>query len=333
MRKSFLNFILCIALAVSTLLIGCAKEETGDDEQAGGVSYPQKAIEFVVPASAGGATDLSARILAKHLQKKLGKPVIVENVVGSGGVSGSKLVYDADPDGYKILYFHNSLILNKISGLSDYSYDGFKVGPAVAIDSTAGFFVNAQSDIKDINGLIEIAKENPGEIKAGTEYGAYTYFMLIKFQNENGIKLKLIDVGSATDKRIALLAGEVDLIPTVWGGSKSFVETGDFRVLGIPAEERADNAANVPTYKEQGVDFTYPAFQYGTFFPKETPEEVIEIFDRVVKEIVESDEFKKDIEKVGVVSTYTAPAVAEKKLKELTKLYTDIFELKDGIGK
>lgn len=162
----------------------------------GAADFPKGAISIVVPAAPGGGTDLSARVFAKYAQKVLGQPVVVVNVSGGGGSSGTKKVYDAKPDGANILFFHNNVVLNNISGVASYSYDGFEVGPRMVTDAAMGLFVNKSSGWNTINDFIEYCGQNPGKATVATEIGGYTYFFLLSLQDKTGVEFNIVDAAA-----------------------------------------------------------------------------------------------------------------------------------------
>ena len=313
-----------MALAAVALAVpGLAKAES---------KYPTGAVELVVPAAPGGGSDLGARTFAKYAQKRFGKPVVIVNVKGAGGYTGSKAVHEATPDGQKILYQHEAIITNYLTNTAPYSFDGFVVGPSLIEDGSVALFTNGKSGIKTINELLAKAKENPGKLKAATEYGAFTYFMLPKLQQEQNVKFNLVDVGADSEKVVALLGGHVDVMPKIYAGTQSYVESGDFNVLGVPRKERVPNAPNVPTYAEQGVDFTYPPYIYTFFFPKETPKEIVDAFVAVAKDVAADPGFKKDIEKIGLVPVYKAPDEVKETFAGIQKQFAEIAKEKAEVG-
>ena len=292
---------------------------------------PSKAIELIVPAGAGGGTDLSARTFAKYAQKLLGKPVVVVNVKGAGGYSGTRQVFDGKTDGQKVLYYHGNVVMNKMAGIAPYSVDGFEQGPIVVEDGSMSLFTQGDGDIKSIEDLIAKAKANPGKIKAATEFGAFTYFMYLKLQKEQGIKLNLVDVGGGAAKQAAMLSGIIDVMAKLTVGTKPFVDAGKFNVLGCMQEERVRNAEWAPTLKENGVDFQYPAYQFALFFTKGTPQTIQDAFNEVAQKVTSDPEFQKEILKIGFNPTYYAPDVAAKNFKELEAMATELAKEKADV--
>lgn len=283
--------------------------------------YPKSAISLIVPAAAGGGTDLSARTFAKYAKAELGQPLVVVNVGGGGGFNGTKKVHDAAPDGYNVLFFHNNVILNHLSGVAPYSIEGFEVGPRLVSDSATGFFVSAASPWKTMPEFIAAAKAKPGEISTATEIGGYTYFMILSLQEAVGIALKMVDVGGNSEKATALLGGHIDSMPNSYGTVQGYVKSGDFRSLGFVSEKRSDVFPDVPTCEEQGVVYSYPGYEFSFFFPKGTPKEIIRKFDDAAQKIAGDERFKKDIQKLGFAVSYLAPEENLKSYQEMEKMY------------
>lgn len=295
--------------------------------------YPTKPIELVVPAGAGGGTDLGARTFAKYAAKKLGQPVVIVNMSGAGGYVGSRAVHEAKPDGYKILYFHANLVTAYLTGTAPYSYDAFAVGPTLIQDPSLGLYTGGKSGIKTINDLIAKAKAEPGKLKAATEYGAFTYFMLLKLQNQEKVKFNLVDVGTDSAKVTALLGGYVDIMPKIYSGTQQYIDSGDFNALGVAQAVRAPNAPKIPTFKEQGVDFEFPAYPFGFFFVKDTPQAIQDKFNKIVKEVSEDPGFRKDVAKLDLAVNFIPPAQAAENFANIQKEFTEIAKTKAEVSK
>ena len=289
----------------------------------------QKPIEIVVPAGAGGDTDLNTRHLAKAMEKEIGKPLVVTNVTGAGGTTGTQKVKDAKADGYTVLAFHNSMVLNKVYGLADYTYSDMKVAGVGVLDQSNTFLVSKDSEFKTVEELIEYAKANPKKVTVATEIGSMTYMQILQFQEQTGVEFNIADVGGASDKITALLGGRVDIVPTSLGLVKGYLESGDFVALGVMAEERLQDASDIPTFKEQGVDLVVDkVFLWA--FPKDTPDEVVTAFTEAMSKAVESDEYQEEIKKSWLNPIYLNPEEASKKLSEVEAEYVELHKLTEG---
>lgn len=331
MKKTFKGIMVFITtILVAALFAGCSQSTSNEGDASnkdskGGSNYPSQPITVVVPAGAGGDTDANARLLGKYLEKELGQPVVISNVTGAGGTVGANEVLDADPDGYTALFFHNSLLLNRIMGLTEDSYDSFKLAGISVLDQGNTFMVSADSKFKDLKGMIDYARDNPGEVSIATEVGGFTHLQLLALQEDQGIELNIVDVGGAAEKVTALLGGHVDIVPTSYGLVKNYVESGDMRSLGIMASERVDLIPDVPTFVEQGVNSEFEKFFFFGFNP-DTPDEIVEAFSKAVENVVNDEEYVKEAEKFIVTPTYMNPDKSFEYMKQTEEKYIEINE-------
>ncbi|MCM3571380.1 tripartite tricarboxylate transporter substrate binding protein [Neobacillus mesonae] len=332
MKGKISRSILIIAMLLLSVILGACSEKEASNQSAGKEgpkqtseksSYPSKPIQVIVPAGAGGDTDLNARLLGKYLEKELGQPIVISNVNGAGGSVGAKQVLDSNPDGYNVLFFHNSLLLNKILGLVDYSYDSFKLAGISLLDQGNTFIVNSKSKFKDLKDMIAYAKKNPGKVTIATEVGGFTHLQLKALEKDQGIKLNIVDVGSASEKITALMGNRVDIVPTSLGLVTDYIKSKKFRTLGIMAKDRVDLMPDVPTFIEQGANVSFEKFFfYG--FPKETPDDVVEKFSKAVEKVVNNKEYIEEAKKSLVTPTYMNPQEAFDYIKETDEYYKEL---------
>ena len=264
---------------------------------------PESAISVVVPAGAGGNTDLSARVFAQYIKEIAGVDCVVVNANGAAGSVAAEQVKQAKADGLTVLYGHNLVNVANVAGITDYNYSAFKLGPTFAKDPAQGLYVNSDK-YKDLNEFIEAAKAAPGKLKACTEVGAYTYYELLQFEKLAGIDLDLVDVGSNSDKITAMLSGQVDLMPGAYINTKDYIEAGQFTCIGVPTEERYSLISDIPTLKEQGIDLVYPDCDFSFYFPADTPDEVIAWYENMIIEMESKQECREAIANVQMMPYY-----------------------------
>ena len=292
--------------AAATTAAAAASETTaagGSSDTAASSWKPTTTVSIVVPAGAGGNTDLSARVFAQYAKQITGNDFIVVNASGAAGSVAANQVLSAAPDGHTFLYGHNLVNVANIAGVTDYNYSAFKLGPTFAKDPAQQLYVNPQK-YADLNAFIEAAKANPGQLKACTEVGAYTYYELLEFEKQAGIDLDLVDVGSNSDKIAAMLSGQVDLMPGAYINCKDYLTAGQFTCIGAPTEERYDLIKDIPTLKEQGVDLVYPDCDFSFYFPKETPDAVIAYYENLVEQITSDPAAQEAIAGVDMMPYY-----------------------------
>ncbi|MBU8906472.1 tripartite tricarboxylate transporter substrate binding protein [Desertibacillus haloalkaliphilus] len=321
---------------MTVVALGCSGQETqgepneqangGSDNQEGEATsdYPTKPIEVIVPAGAGGDTDRNTRALARYLEDELGQSIVVSNVTGAGGTVATRQVLDSDPDGYTVLAFHDSILLNYILGLADFSFQDFEVAGVSVQDQGNTFLINGDSEFETLDELIEFAKDNPKELSIATEFGAHTHLQLLAFEEATGVDFNIVDVGGASDKITALLGGQVDVNPTQLGLVKDYLASGDMRSLGVFAEERLNAMPDVPTFKEQGVDVIFnKSFLWA--FPPGTPEEVVNAFSEAMeKTVTENEEYRAELENHVVTPNFMGPEEAIQHLAETQEFYSEL---------
>ncbi|MBQ7156058.1 MAG: tripartite tricarboxylate transporter substrate binding protein [Synergistaceae bacterium] len=290
-----------LAVAVVLAVVSCAFAEW----------KPTTTVSIIVPAGAGGNTDLSARVFAQYAKELSGCDFIVVNANGAAGSIAADQVRSAAPDGHTFLYGHNLVNVANVAGITDYNYTAFKLGPTFAKDPAQQFYVNPKK-YKNLEEFIKAAKEKPGELVACTEVGAYTYYEILKFQELAGIQLDLVDYGSNSDKIVGMLSGQVDMMPGAYINCKDYLESGQFIALGVPSAERYELIKDIPTFREQGIDLVYPDCDFSFYFPKETPDEVIAWYENIVQEMHKKPECLEAIRKVEMMPYYLSAADSEK---------------------
>lgn len=323
MKKILVVMIILLMAAGTMAFAGGRKESSSASQpaQSGDVTYPTKAIQVVVPAGAGGDTDLNSRILGKYLTKELGQPVVIVNVGGAGGTLGSRKVKDAAPDGYTVLFFHNGFLLNKLLGLVDYGVESFKVSAIAVMDNNNAFVTSGSSRYNSMKDVVAALKAKPSSVSFATEVGSFTHLQVLSFEKAAGVKLNIVDVGGAAAKTAALLGDQLDLIGTQLGLVRDYLKKGDFRGLGVASAERAAAFPNVPTFKEQGYNVEFSKF-YFYAFPQDTPDSIVNKFSAAVEKVVGDPAYQKEIDAaLNATPTYMGPEKATAYLQKVDAQY------------
>ncbi|ALA52403.1 tripartite tricarboxylate transporter substrate binding protein [Shouchella clausii] len=289
-------------------------------------AYPNRPIEIIVPTGAGGDTDLGARLLGRYLGEEMDTSFVVTNIAGAGGSMGSREVLEADPDGYKVLFFHNNLLINKLYGLSTFNHNDFKIAGIALMDHGDTFIVHGDAPYQTANELAQAAIEQPGELSFATEVGGYTHLQMMAFEEATGADLKPIDVGGASDKLVALLGNQVDIVPIAYGVTADYIENGDFASVGVLSSEQHALYDNTPTFLEQGIDVEFEKFFFFAF-PKETPDAIVARFSEALKEVVENNEaYQEQAESYYTIPTYMAPEEATRYMDDVSHSYERLIE-------
>ncbi len=287
--KRKVGWVLILALILSA----------GVAPRAVSAAYPEKVITWVIPWSAGGRTDVAARIFAPALEKILGKPVIVVNKPGAGGVVGSKEVALAKPDGYTMMLTSISLILTQYTAptptqLKDYAL------LCQLLTSPALVVVNGKAPWNNLRDFVEYGKANPGKIKNGASgTGTSDHIFAAAFQKAAGIRMTHVPYAGDAPAVAAVVGKHVDCNFAPMPSVKSFVDAGELKILGVGSDQRRPLYPDVPTWKEQGVDMSISAFQ-GIYLPKNTPKEILSVLEKAFAKVLKDPEVVGKIEKVGI---------------------------------
>ena len=266
--------------------------------------YPEKKVRVIVQVPPGGGTDLMARLVVKHLGKKLGTDFIVENRAGAGGQVGWTALSMAKPDGYTIGTTSWSIATHELTRKGvPYTLAGSFAPIARVVLDPSGLFVLSSSPYKNLDDFIRDAKKNQGKVTAGGTFlwGVHHVHLLL-LQKMANIKLTYVPFDGVADSRATLLGGHLDVGTSGVSEYAGLVKQGKIRPLAIAAPKRMSNLPDAPTYKELGYNFEIGSDR-GFVAPAGTPKEIIEILSKGIREVLEDREFLAEAAKVGIDTT------------------------------
>ncbi|MBI3085872.1 MAG: tripartite tricarboxylate transporter substrate binding protein [candidate division NC10 bacterium] len=255
--------------------------------------YPSRPIQLICPWAAGGGTDRIARMVAVLLEKELGQPVTVVNRTGGSGAVGHTAGATAAPDGYTITIVTVELAMMHWMGLTPLTYREFTPAVLLNIDP-AGVQVAATSEWKTLKQLLDYVKANPGKPKAsGTGKGGIWDLARAGMLKTAGIPIDAMpwvpSTGAATGLQ-ELVAGGVQVVTASLVEGRPLIDAGKVRPLAHMADKRDPAFPDVPTLKEQGINWTMGAWR-GIALPKGTPPEIVAVMEKALDKVVKSKEF------------------------------------------
>lgn len=290
------------------------------------VKWPTRPVQVVVIANPGGDTDFNARMMAKYFNEITGKNMVVTNVAGGGGTLAAEQVKGAAADGNTILFTHpGQLIVNEVAGLTEDSYEAFDVGFIAGVDKSAVFVASKQSGVTSMQDLVEKSKANPGSITYGTELGNFSHVQGLQLEKLAGIKLKMVDGGTVSDRVVGMLGGRLGVGAISYGAVQDYVNGGQMVALGQPNDERNPLIPDVPTLKEQGLDITLDK-PYVVAFPKGTDPAIVQKLADIMKQISEKPAYAEDLKKFKQPVAYFGTEEAK---QILAKTREDFMQFKD----
>lgn len=290
--------------------------------------FPSKDITLVNPYEAGGTSDIPSRIFADYISAHMdGAMMNVTDVTGSGGAVGAQQVMQSAGDGYTLLVAPAGYAMQYAKGSCDFTYEDFKP-VCLFVTSYLGMAVNTASGITSYEDLVAAAKEKDGELKFGVATGGLPMFCVLAMEKQEGVNFNIVDIGGTTLKAPELLSGRIDVMIDSLAGLTSYVDSGDFAVLGVYADYRFANYPDVPTFAELGYDTNVMNQVFGIWAPKDTPDDVVAYLSSLFKAAAEDP----DIQQQLMDLTYTASHIDTAEYNVyLENMYADFVEFAKGL--
>ncbi len=273
-------------------------------------AWPSRPVKMIVPFSAGGATDVVARLLGQKLTEVWGQAVVIENRVGAGGNIGAEAAAKSPPDGYTLFMTSGSIVTASPYMYKNLGYDAAK--DLVAITNVATgpqvIAVGTATPFKDLKQLIAYAKANPKKINMGSAgVGTQTHLAGENFAYAAGIDITHVPYKGESAAMLDLVGGQIQMVTPNLGGAIALIRDGKMRALAVTSRERSAQLPDVPAVAEILPGFENAGW-FGLMAPTGTPREVIERVQRDSAKILLSDEFKASLARQGMVPVANSPA-------------------------
>ena len=240
--------------------------------------YPTKPIKFIVPAAAGGPTDLTARLIAQEMAKTLGQPVVVEPKPGAGGNVGADFVAKSAPDGYTILMATIGTHAINQTLYKSLPFDPIKDFAPVSqvVQYPLIFVVNPSVPANNVQEFITYARANPGKLnRASGGSGTSMHLSGELFRSMTNLDLPHIPYKGSAPALNDLVGGQVQLMFDSMMTALPLVKGGKLRALGVTGEKRSPVVPDLPTIAEQGVTGYSAVGWIGVVAPAKTPVEIV----------------------------------------------------------
>lgn len=239
--------------------------------------YPTKPIRIIVPQSAGGSTDLAARLVTQRLSDALGQPIVVDNRPGAGSLNGTETVAKAAPDGYTLLAVAASFTINP--SLHDkLPFDPVRDFSAITRLAALPHIlvVHPSLPVKSVRELIALAKAKPGELNyASSGIATSTHLATELFKYMTGTDMIQVPFKGGAPGVVGLLSGQVQLYFATISTALPHVKSNKIRALAVTTAKRSMVAPEFPTIAEAGVPGYEHASWIGLLAPTHTPAPVI----------------------------------------------------------
>ncbi|OZI30571.1 MFS transporter [Bordetella genomosp. 10] len=291
----------------ATVAGACAVMTFGGVAQA---AYPDKPVRIIVGFSAGGTTDVIARIMAKELTEATGQSFVVENKPGAGSNIGAEYVARAPADGYTLYFVAVTSAINQTL-YPKIKFDLVKDFAPIALAAKVPniLVVNPSVPVKSVKELVDYAKAHPGKLNfASSGSGTSIHMAGELFKQQAGIDVTHVPYKGSGPAVTDLIGGQVqfmfDNMPSSWPHAQS----GKLRALAVTTKERSPSAPDLPTMAESG----FPKFDVSSWFgliaPAKTPPEVLDKLNGIMEQALDKPEVKRSFDQLGAVPAKTTRA-------------------------
>ncbi|MDD0814672.1 tripartite tricarboxylate transporter substrate binding protein [Curvibacter sp. HBC28] len=289
-----LNRRLALSGTAALLLTDWAQAEPG---------YPNRPIEIVVPASAGGGTDVLARAFSEAVKKHLPQPMTVNNKPGASGAIGMGDVLAAKPDGYKVGMVIVELTTVPHLGLAKFTFEDFVPIARLNFDPAA-ITVRAEAPWNTIEEFLAAAKQKPGEMKVGNSgNGSIWHLAAAALEDKTGTQFTHVPYQGAAPGVVALLGGHIDAVAVSPGEVSAHVAAGKLKTLVTMSEQRVKGFDKVPTLRERQIDLAIGAWR-GLAVAKGTPAGVVAVLKTATAKAAEEPAFRQSLDKLNLGFAY-----------------------------
>jgi tripartite-type tricarboxylate transporter receptor subunit TctC len=283
-------------------------------------------VRVVVPSSAGGGTDIIARIVAPRLSQSLGQQVVIDNRPGAGTMIGGEIVAKAPPDGYTLLMCVSTLATNPVI-YRKVPYNAVTDFAPVTLVLTASniLVIHPSLPPRTVKELIAFAKARPGQLNfASAGLGTGPHLSMELFLSMTGLKLVHIPYKGSAPAMVDLVSGQVGVMTATALTSIPHIRVGRLRALGVTGARRTAAAPDVPTIAEAGVP-GYEAVQwYGMVAPATTPREIITRLNREMVSILQMPDVKEKFAADGGDAVGSSPEEFGRYIKSETEKWQKV---------
>jgi tripartite-type tricarboxylate transporter receptor subunit TctC len=271
--------------------------------------FPTRPVKIVVPSSAGGGSDTTARLLAQKLSEMYGQQVIVDNRPGAGNVIGTEAVAKSAPDGYTLLMAINNHAINA-SLYQKLPYDPIKDFAPISLVVTYPHIlvVHPSLPARSVRDLVRLARSNPGQINyASSGNGTGAHFAGELFKLSAKIEMAHIPYKGISGAVIDLVAGAVQVMFPNPLTSMSQIRAGKLRALAVTTAKRSQAVPELPTMQESGIANYELSSWIGLLAPRATPNAVVSKLSRTVTQVMQSPDVRARLASEGADPVGSTP--------------------------
>ncbi len=274
--------------------------------------YPIRPVRFIVPFTAGSATDVVARTVGQNLSEALGQPIVVDNRAGANGTIGAELAAKSPKDGYTVLISTNTPSAAAPSLMKKINYDPVKDFAPIARVGTIAFVLVTSPSLpaKNMAELIALAKKQPGKLTAGSG-SAGSLVPIFMLQQMAGIELTHVPYKSIPPALTDVISGQINMVYADMVNGAPQVKSGKLRGLGVTSRKRDPLLPDVQAIAETVKDFELIAW-FAMFAPAGTPQPIVDRLSAEAEKILARSDVRERFAVLGIQVDPMKPAELEK---------------------
>ncbi|MBI4195006.1 MAG: tripartite tricarboxylate transporter substrate binding protein [Betaproteobacteria bacterium] len=272
-------------------------------------SWPEKPVRVVVPFGTGGGTDIQARLLAENLRQISGQRFLVENRSGAGGLIGAELVAGSPPDGHTLLFTTATLAINTTLFAKTLKFDTRNdLVPSTLVSNAPNVLcVHPSVPARSVPELIALARKNPGKLNNGVNTpGSTSHFAAEMLKDLADLDTLIIPFTGGGPSSVALMTGEIDMLFATGPVAAAALKTGRVRCLAVTTAQKNPSFPDLPT-----MNTFVPGLEignwYAMFFPKGTPQEIVERLSVIIKQALGDAKIKAFYAREGLEPVGSTP--------------------------
>ncbi len=288
-------------------------------------AFPDRPITMIVPFAAGGGTDITARTVAKFLEREFGQPVVVQNRAGAGGEIGLAALAEARPDGQTIGIVNTpGLVTIPIERRARFSLDSFDLIAGV-VEDPAAIIVLERAPVRSVADLVAAAKADPGGITLGSAgVGSSGHIAMLLLGQAAGVNFTNVPFSGTSVALTSMLGGQISGTTINLGEAFALTTGQPVRILGVMATERMAMAPDVPTFAEAGMPIEAGSIR-SFAAPRGLPADVLARYDAAFARLMLDPEFLEDARRTSQPLRYRPRAELVAALREADRIHRALW--------
>jgi tripartite-type tricarboxylate transporter receptor subunit TctC len=319
-------------IAAAALALFCAASAC--DGARAAEDYPRRPVRIFVPYGAGGAGDMTIRLLANKVSQNLKQPFVIENRPGAGGIAAMRAVLSAPADGYTLGEMGNGQAIS-MSLFQNLPYDVLNDFAQISVAASFAILlaVPPTSPYKSVGELIEAARKAPGKFNLGAiNPGSTQNLSAVLFQQVSGAQFTIVTYRTTPDLVTALLRGDVDLGFDYFAGFESTIAANKLRIIATSGDKRDPVLKDVPTAAESGLPGYVVSSWNGVAAPAGVPAPIIAMLSTEIRKALADPEVQERMLKLGLDARGSTPQEMHDRMARDIAKWREVID-KAGIPK